>query len=55
MTGVNGQLGSDVAKRLAPEHEVIKYDKEQMDLAKPSLIEKILAQEEPDLIVHCGA
>jgi dTDP-4-dehydrorhamnose reductase len=55
VTGVNGQLGSDVAKRLAPEHEVIRYDKEQMDLATPSSVGKILAQEEPDLIVHCGA
>lgn len=55
MTGVNGQLGSDVAKRLAPEHEVIRYDKEQMDLAKPSMIGIILAREELDLIVHCGA
>ncbi len=55
VTGVNGQLGWDVAKRLAPEHEVVRYDKEQMDLATPSTIGGTLSREEPDLIVHCGA
>ena len=55
MTGVNGQLGWDVAKRLAPEHEVVRYDKEQLDLAAPTLIGGILSREEPELIVHCGA
>jgi dTDP-4-dehydrorhamnose reductase len=44
-----------VAKRLAPEHEVIRYDIEQMDLATPSMIREILSKEELDLIVHCGA
>ena len=55
VTGANGQLGWDVAKRLAPEHEVVRYDKEQMDLASPSTVGGILSKEEPDLIVHCGA
>jgi dTDP-4-dehydrorhamnose reductase len=31
VTGANGQLGWDVAKRLAPEHEVVRFDKEHMD------------------------
>ena len=55
MTGANGQLGWDVAKLLSPEYEVARYDKEQMDLATPSIIGGILSKEEPDLIVHCGA
>ncbi len=55
MTGANGQLGWDVAERLAPEHDVVRYDKEHMDLTKTSAIGAALAREEPDLIIHCGA
>ncbi len=55
VTGAKGQLGWDVAKRLAPDHDVVRFDVEQMDLATPSLIGGILSKEEPDLIVHCGA
>jgi dTDP-4-dehydrorhamnose reductase len=55
VTGVNGQLGWDVAKRLAPEHVVISFDKKKMDLATPSIIGGLLSKEEPDIIVHCGA
>jgi dTDP-4-dehydrorhamnose reductase len=55
VTGAKGQLGWDVARRLAPEHQVARYDKEEMDLAEPSMIGGILSKEDPDLIVHCGA
>jgi dTDP-4-dehydrorhamnose reductase len=55
VTGAKGQLGWDVAKRLAPEHQVARYDREEMDLAEPSMIGGVLSKEEPDLIVHCGA
>ena len=55
VTGAKGQLGWDVAKRLAPDHDVVRFDVEQMDLATPSLIGGILSKVEPDLIVHCGA
>lgn len=48
-------MGWDVAKRLALEHEVIRFDKEEMDLSTPSKIGKTLSREEPDLIIHCGA
>lgn len=55
VTGASGQLGWDVAKQLASEHAVTKLGREQMDLTKPSTIGKVLAREEPNLIVHCGA
>ncbi|MDD1743065.1 MAG: dTDP-4-dehydrorhamnose reductase [Methanomassiliicoccales archaeon] len=55
VTGSSGQLGSDVIKLLSAEHEVLAPDRELLDLTVFSTIEKVLAREEPALVVHCGA
>ena len=64
VTGVNGQLGHDVVNEaLARGYEIIGSDIQetgagnyvQLDITNKEAVEKIIAELEPDVIVHCAA
>lgn len=56
VTGVNGQLGYDVARELNKRgHEAIGVDREIMDLTISSQIKECIENINPDAIIHCAA
>ena len=64
VTGVNGQLGHDVVNEASARgYEVIGSDIQetgagnyvQLDITNKEAVEKIIAELEPDAIVHCAA
>lgn len=56
ITGVNGQLGFDVANELKNRgHEVVGTDISTMDVTDPVAVEKVLMEVRPDAVVHCAA
>jgi len=56
VTGAGGMLGSDFCLLLAEqEHEVIGLGREQLDVADPEAVHRILGQHRPDLTVHTAA
>lgn len=56
VTGVNGQLGWEVAKHLRSlQHEVIGADMEDFDLANADAVMAFVVAHKPEVIVHCGA
>lgn len=56
VTGVKGQLGSDVAKELARRgHEVIGVDIEDMDITDGGSVSRVMSSVRPDAVIHCAA
>ncbi|MGJ1321984.1 dTDP-4-dehydrorhamnose reductase [Sphingobacterium faecium] len=57
ITGANGQLGSELKDILLKDasKECFFLDRTQLPLDQPSRIKDILAQYQPDLIIHAGA
>ena len=56
VTGVKGQLGYDVMKRLADLHvEARGVDYTDCDLTDGDAVMKLVRGEAPDAIIHCAA
>ena len=56
VTGADGQLGYDVVKALlAKKYQPLGVDRKEMDLMNNEEVEKVLADLNPDAIIHCGA
>jgi dTDP-4-dehydrorhamnose reductase len=55
LTGKNGQVGFELAKKLSTLGEVIATDREELDLAKPDAIRAFLNQIKPDIIINPAA
>ena len=55
ITGVNGQLGRDCQKILAPEHELIACNRKQLDIADAKAVSALLLTERPQVIINCAA
>lgn len=56
VTGANGMLGQDLCPILEDNgYEVIETDIHNLDITDFSACKKVIAEEEPDLIVHCAA
>lgn len=55
LTGVNGQLGSELQLRLAPLGEVVGTTRDRLDLSQPQTIPEVVAAVQPELIVNCAA
>jgi len=56
VTGVNGQLGYDVVKRLNElEIEVIGASRNEFDIADKEQTQNYILKSKPDVIVHCAA
>jgi len=55
LTGKNGQVGRELATRLAALGDVIACDRAMLDLAKPDSIAKVIREHRPGLIVNAAA
>jgi dTDP-4-dehydrorhamnose reductase len=55
LTGVNGQLGSELQGTLDPVGEVIAVGRDRLDLSQPDQIPAVVEAIQPDLIVNCAA
>jgi dTDP-4-dehydrorhamnose reductase len=56
VTGANGQLGYDVAKRLEEkEIEYLGTDRDTLDITNVDYVKRVIRDYSPDVIVHCAA
>lgn len=55
LTGIDGQLGKELQRILAPIGEVIGVGRQGMDLAQPDNIRQVIGEVKPDLIVNAAA
>ncbi|MGW9531063.1 dTDP-4-dehydrorhamnose reductase [Paenibacillus terrae] len=56
VTGASGQLGKDVVNVFQGQgHDVLGYDREQLDITDLEQAVKIVGQYQPDAIIHCAA
>ena len=55
LTGKNGQVGWELRRSLMPLGEIVATDREEMDLADPDAIRRMVRDVKPDIIVNPGA
>ena len=55
LTGKNGQVGFELAKKLSALGEVIAIDRDDLDLANPEAIKQFIDQTKPDIIINPAA
>ncbi|KAF6576088.1 dTDP-4-dehydrorhamnose reductase [Paenibacillus polymyxa] len=56
VTGASGQLGKDVVKVFQEQgHDVVGYDREQLDITDLDQAIKIVGQYQPEAVIHCAA
>jgi dTDP-4-dehydrorhamnose reductase len=55
LVGVNGQVGQELQRTLAPLGEVIGVGRETMDLAQPKSVRQVISEARPNLIVNAAA
>ena len=56
VTGVNGQLGSEVAARFRQlGHEVIAADRHMLDFQQPAQAAAVIRGQQPDWVINCAA
>lgn len=56
VTGVKGQLGSDVVNQLKLRgHTAVGVDIEDMDITEPVSVEHVMCEVRPDAVIHCAA
>ena len=55
LTGLNGQVGQELQRTLAPLGEVIGAGRETLDLAQPASIRQSISTVSPDVIVNAAA
>ena len=55
LTGKNGQVGWELQRTIAPLGDVIAVDREEMDLADPDSIRRVIREIKPSLIINAAA
>lgn len=56
VTGINGQLGYDVVKKLEEKgHDVVPAGREQLDISNEENVATFIGEVKPDAIIHCAA
>ncbi|CAM4470925.1 dTDP-4-dehydrorhamnose reductase [Paenibacillus tarimensis] len=56
VTGANGQLGQELVKLPAAEGiEIVGYDREALDITDLDACRRVLAEQRPDVVIHCAA
>ncbi len=55
ITGIKGQLGSDLARRASQSHEVSGGDLPEFDITDLAQVRAALAAARPDVALHCAA
>ena len=54
VTGVNGQLGSEILK-VFKDHDLHGFSKEQLDVTNHAAVRACIEKIEPEVVVHCAA
>lgn len=55
ITGIKGQLGSEIARQASNDHDVIGGDLPEFDITNRSQVAAAFAAHRPALIIHCAA
>ena len=56
VTGVKGQLGYDVVNECQKRgYDAIGVDVEEMDITNPEAVDRVIAEANPDTVIHCAA
>lgn len=56
VTGVKGQLGYDVVNECQKRgYDSIGVDVEEMDITNPEAVDRVIAEANPDAVIHCAA
>ncbi|MDA8066304.1 MAG: dTDP-4-dehydrorhamnose reductase [Thermaerobacter sp.] len=55
VTGAGGQLGTQLARRLASVHQVAQRSHAQLDVADLAAVRDTLRRERPQVVLHCAA
>ncbi|NQX60259.1 dTDP-4-dehydrorhamnose reductase [Paenibacillus qinlingensis] len=55
VTGANGQLGKDLVKFLAKDHEVYGLGRDQLDITNANQCSLVIGELKPEVIIHCAA
>ncbi|OCT13999.1 dTDP-4-dehydrorhamnose reductase [Paenibacillus pectinilyticus] len=55
ITGAGGQLGYDLKRVLIPMHEVIAWNKEQLDITNEQEVAQMLLAARPEVVIHSAA
>jgi len=56
VTGANGMLGQDLCPILEDEgYEVIETDVQTLDITNSDMVNEVLEEENPDIVIHCAA
>jgi len=55
VTGVQGQLGWELARSLAPLGDIVRWDREVADLSRPALLDGLMRFYRPDVVVNAAA
>ena len=56
VTGVKGQLGYDVVNECQKRgYDAIGVDVEEMDITNPEAVDRVIAEADPDAVIHCAA
>ncbi|MCQ2744313.1 MAG: dTDP-4-dehydrorhamnose reductase [bacterium] len=56
VTGANGMLGQDLCPILEDNgYEVVETDINNLDITNAKMVEDVLANEQPDIVIHCAA
>lgn len=56
VTGANGMLGQDLCPILEDAgYEVVETDIQNLDITDSKMVNKVLQEEKPDIVLHCAA
>jgi dTDP-4-dehydrorhamnose reductase len=55
ITGAHGQLGKELERQLSLSHTVFSLGKKELDITKKEVVEEIITQIEPQVIIHAAA
>lgn len=55
LTGANGQVGWELNRTLTTLGTVFTFDRQQLDLAKPESIRKLIQELKPDILINAAA
>ncbi|MFA6296242.1 MAG: dTDP-4-dehydrorhamnose reductase [Patescibacteria group bacterium] len=55
ITGARGMLGQDLCSLLEKEHEIIKYDREELDITNAEMVDEVLPKLNPNAVINCAA
>ncbi len=55
ITGIHGQLGSDLARRASLTHQVSGGDLPDFDITRADQVRAVMAEVRPELVIHCAA